>query len=87
MLVLTSVKVIENKVEDEVNVTLEVEVTIEKVDVTKEDNSMIRKILVFLRKFWLALLMPSTSLVTSTLFLSSMVRSPSYNYLSTKSNQ
>ena len=45
MLVLTSVKVIENKVEDEVNVTLEVEVTIEKVDVTKEDNSMIRKIL------------------------------------------
>ena len=87
MLVLTSVKVIENKVEDEVNVTLEVEVTIEKVDVTKEDNSMIRKILVFLRKFWLALLMPSTSLVTSTLYLSSMVRSPSYNYLSTKSNQ
>ena len=51
MLVLTSVKVIENKVEDEVNVTLEVEVTIEKVDVTKEDNSMIRKILVFQRKF------------------------------------
>ena len=38
MLVLTSVKVIENKVEDEVNVTLEVEVTIEKVDVTKEDD-------------------------------------------------
>ena len=51
MLVLTSVKVIENKVEDEVNVTLEVEVTIEKVDVTKEDNSMIRKILVFQRNF------------------------------------
>ena len=55
MLVLPSVKVIENKVadevEDEVNVTLEVEVTIEKVDVTKEDNSMIRKILVFQRKF------------------------------------
>ena len=51
MLVLTSVKVIENKVEDEVNVILEVEVTIEKVDVTKEDNSMIRKILVFQRKF------------------------------------
>ena len=51
MLVLTSVKVIENKVEDEVNVTLEVEVTIEKVDVTKEDNSMIRKIVVFQRKF------------------------------------
>ena len=51
MQVLTSVKVIENKVEDEVNVTLEVEVTIEKVDVTKEDNSMIRKILVFQRKF------------------------------------
>ena len=51
MLVLTSVKVIENKVEDEVNVTLEVEVTIEKVDVTKEDNSRIRKILVFQRKF------------------------------------
>ena len=51
MLVLTSVKVIENKVEDEVNVTLEVEVTIEKVDVTKEDNSMIRKTLVFQRKF------------------------------------
>ena len=39
------------------------------------------------QQFWLALLMPSTSLVTSTLFLSSMVRSPSYNYLSTKSNQ
>ena len=51
MLVLTSVKVIEKKVEDEVNVNLEVEVTIEKVDVTKEDNSMIRKILVFQRKF------------------------------------
>ena len=53
MLVLTSVKVIENKVEDEVNITLEVEVTIEKVDVTKEDNSMIRKILVFQRKFFI----------------------------------